>query len=254
MINISEKMRIAIIGSGISGLTVAHYLNKEHEVVIFEKDSWIGGHAHTVYVNDLAIDTGFIVFNNKNYPNFKKILDDLNVEYHATEMSFSVSNPQLNLEYKGKGLDGLFADKFNLFRPKFYQLIFDIIKFNRLAKQKKYASHETVGDFVTRNNFGKYFIEGYLCPMGSAIWSMGIKDMYSFPIDFLVTFFNNHGLLNLTNRPQWYTIKGGSAEYVKKIITPFSLTTLYNPHTLTAPWRKLTPFFKGSPIKIELFF
>ncbi len=226
-------MRVAIVGSGISGLTLAHYLNKKHDFVLFEKDNWIGGHAHTEHVDNLSIDTGFIVFNNRNYANFKQLLDVLQVEYQATEMSFSVSSSLLNLEYKGGNLNGLFADRFNFLKPKFYQLILEIIKFNRLAKNRKYEMHETVGAFVNRYKFGRYFIEGYLLPMGSAIWSMGIKDMYDFPMDFLVKFFNNHGLLDLKNRPQWYTVKGGSIEYVKKIKEPFQDKIMANTRVLS---------------------
>lgn len=226
-------MRIAIVGSGISGLTIAYYLNKKHDFVMFEKDNWIGGHAHTEHVDNISIDTGFIVFNNRNYPNFKQLLDILKVEYQATEMSFSVRSSLLNLEYKGSNLNGMFADKFNLLNPKFYKLILEILKFNRLAKNRKYEMHETVGAFVNRYKFGRYFIEGYLFPMGSAIWSMGLKDMYDFPMDFLVKFFNNHGLLDLKNRPQWYTVKGGSIQYVNKIIEPFQDKIMINTKVLS---------------------
>jgi predicted NAD/FAD-binding protein len=215
-------MRIAIIGSGISGLTIAHYLNQKHDFVLFEKEAWIGGHAHTQRVDDMNIDTGFIVFNDKNYPNFKKLLDSLGVEYQKTEMSFSSSNKFLNLEYKGSNLNGLFANRLNFFNFKFYKFIIDIINFNRLAKSRKYFINETVGQFISRYKFGEYFVQGYLLPMGSAIWSMGISDMYDFPIDFLVTFFNNHGLLDFKNRPQWYTIRGGSIQYVNKLKAAFA--------------------------------
>lgn len=223
------RQKIAIIGSGISGLVAGHYLHSKYDITIFEKEDWIGGHSHTISVNkDLAVDTGFIVFNNRNYPNFKQLLDELGVKYQPTEMSFAVRNDEAKLEYKGSDLKGLFADRFNIIRPKFYRLILEILRFNSLAKTRQYDPEDKAEDFIKKHKFSRDFVDGYLLPMGSAIWSMGLKDMYKFPMDFLVKFFANHGLLDLKNRPQWYTIVGGSQQYVEKLVAPFHDKILLN--------------------------
>ncbi len=214
-------MRIAIIGSGISGLYSAYLLNKNHDVELFEANDYIGGHTHTVDVSGIKIDTGFIVFNDRNYPNFKKLLDDLEVEYRPTQMSFSVRNDKLNLEYGSSNLNSLFANRLNLFNYKFYGLLKEILYFNKLAKANNFDSNLTLGDFLHQNKFSERFIYGYILPMGSAIWSMGISDMLAFPLSFFITFLNNHGLLEVNNHPQWYTICGGSANYVTKLISGF---------------------------------
>jgi predicted NAD/FAD-binding protein len=213
--------KIAVIGSGISGLTCGYILNQDYQVDIFEANDYIGGHTHTVMVDKLAIDTGFIVFNDRTYPNFRAMLDRLGVAYSPTEMSFSVRNDNWDLEYNGNSINSLFADRKNLIRPKFARLIYDIIKFNRLAKLIPSYSVETLGEFLIQHKFGKWFVDGYLLPMGSAIWSMGIKEMLNFPLAFFARFFDNHGLLDIANRPQWFTVSGGSANYISKLITPF---------------------------------
>lgn len=215
------KKKLAIIGSGISGLISAYILNQEYDIEIYEKNDYIGGHTHTVKVDNVGIDTGFIVFNNKTYPNFKKIIDKLKIPYQKAEMSFSVNNKELNLEYKGHNLNTLFSDRFNIFRPKFYRLIFDILKFNKIAKRLDNADNITLGEFLQRHKFGNFFTYGYILPMGSAIWSMGIDDMLSFPTTLFCKFFNNHGLLNIKKRPEWYTIQGGSSNYIPKLIESF---------------------------------
>lgn len=216
------KKKIAIIGSGISGLTCGYLLHKEFDIEIFEANNYIGGHTSTVDVGDLAIDTGFIVFNDRTYPSFKKIIDKLGVDYRPTEMSFSVRNDKLGLEYNGNNLNSLFADRKNIINPRFIKLIYDILKFNRLAKQNIANRNEVLKEFIDRHNFGRWFTECYILPMGSAIWSMGIKEMLDFPFDFFVRFFNNHGLLDINNRPQWYTICGGSRNYIPKLTDGFS--------------------------------
>lgn len=216
------KKKIAIIGSGISGLTCGYLLHKDFDIEIFEANNYIGGHTSTINVGELAIDTGFIVFNDRTYPNFQKILDTLGVKYRPTEMSFSVRNDQWGLEYNGNNLNSLFADRKNIFSPKFIKLIYDILKFNRLAKKTTSFQNETLKEFIAKNNFGKWFVEGYILPMGSAIWSMGIKEMLDFPFAFFARFFNNHGLLDVNNRPQWYTICGGSKNYIPKLTNGFS--------------------------------
>jgi len=215
------KKRLAIIGSGISGLTCGYLLHKEYDLEIFEANGYIGGHTHTVDVNNLAIDTGFIVFNDRNYPNFKSILDKLQVTYRPTEMSFSFRNDVWNLEYNGNNLNSLFADRKNLINPNFIKLIYDIVRFNRLAKKNINHSNETLEQFILRNNFGKWFVDGYILPMVGAIWSIGKDQALEFPFAFFSRFFNNHGLLDIFNRPQWYTICGGSSNYITKMIHGF---------------------------------
>ncbi len=207
-------MKIAIIGSGISGLISAYHLNKSHDIEVFETESWVGGHTHTVKYDGLNIDTGFIVFNNRTYPNFKHMLDALGVKYSPTEMSFSVRNDQYNLEYNGNNLNSLFSDRKNLFNPKFYRLLTDIMRFNKLVKNGKFDKNMTLGQFIQTKNFSDWFVDGYILPIGSAIWSMGTKEMLSFPLQFFAKFFINHGLLDIFNRPQWYTIDGGSNQYI----------------------------------------
>jgi predicted NAD/FAD-binding protein len=215
-------MKIAVIGSGIAGLCAAHFLNNDHDVHVFEAESWIGGHTHTIDIENHAIDTGFIVFNDRTYPHFKKLMDTLGVKYRPTEMSFSVRNDEWKLEYNGNNLNTLFANRLNLFRPKFYRLIQDILRFNHQARLYKCDANMSLGDFLAENKFSEWFCNGYLFPMGSAIWSMGIKEMESFPLEFFVKFFSNHGLLDITNRPQWYTIEGGSRNYVPKLTNGFA--------------------------------
>ncbi|MBY5946402.1 NAD(P)/FAD-dependent oxidoreductase [Photobacterium rosenbergii] len=222
-------MKIAIIGSGISGLTCAHYLNDHHDITLYEENDYIGGHTATVDVEvgsgKYAIDTGFIVFNDRTYPNFEKLLSEIGVVGQPTEMSFSVHNSLNGLEYNGHGLLSMFAQKRNLLNPFFYRFIYDILRFNRLARDVDLASEvsrtQTLGDFLGKHRFNSYFCENYILPMGAAIWSSTLSDMRQFPLDFFIRFFRNHGLLEVTNRPQWYVIPGGSREYVKKLIVPF---------------------------------
>jgi predicted NAD/FAD-binding protein len=238
-------MKIAIIGSGISGLTAAYYLNAKHDIQIFEKEDYIGGHTHTVDVDDQAIDTGFIVFNDRTYPNFKGLMDTLGVSYRPTEMSFAVRNDKWNLEYNGNNLNTLFADRKNLFRPKFYALILDILKFNKLCKSGDYDKSLTLSQFLKAKKFSKWFCDGYILPMGSAIWSMGLDEMLDFPLEFFVKFFHNHGLLDINNRPQWYTISGGSRNYIPKLTASFKDSILLN-----TPVAKVKRIDRG--IEIEL--
>lgn len=221
-------MKIAIIGSGISGLIAAYHLNKEHEITVFEAESWIGGHTHTVKYDGLNIDTGFIVFNDRTYPNFRKMLDGLGINYRPTEMSFSVRNDGWGLEYNGNNLNSLFADRRNLVKPRFYHLLLDILRFNKLVKNGRFTSEETLGSFIHKHKFSSWFTEGYILPMGSAIWSMGTKEMLDFPLQFFAKFFINHGLLEIVNRPQWYTIEGGSSQYIEPLTKTFKDKILLN--------------------------
>lgn len=220
---------IAIIGSGISGLTSAYLLSKEHTVTVFEKNDYIGGHTATKDIElegkQYAIDTGFIVCNDRTYPNFLKLLSQLDVPLQPTEMSFSVMNSVNGLEYNGNNLNSLFAQRRNVLRPQFWSLINEILKFNKQCKSL-YASNDippqlTLGDFLTQHQFSDYFCQNYILPMGAAIWSTSLVEMKAFQLRFFVQFFYNHGLLNVNDRPQWYVIPGGSREYISPLIRRF---------------------------------
>jgi len=220
-------MKIAIIGSGIAGNVAAYHLNKEHDITLFEQNSHIGGHTHTHSISDatgeLNIDTGFIVLNDRTYPNFIKLLDELDVDIQKSEMSFSVKCEHSGLEYNGNNLNTLFAQRSNLFSPTFYRMISDILRFNREAAEfiNNTGSDQSLGDFLHNGNYSEIFINKYIVPMGAAIWSTNPEDMFNFPARFFFKFFLNHGLLSVNDRPQWYVIKGGSNNYVKKLIKSF---------------------------------
>ena len=220
---------VAIIGSGISGLTCAYLLHQKHNISVFEANNYIGGHTATKDIKvdgkNYAIDTGFIVFNDWTYPNFIKLITKLGVEYQASEMSFSVKNQAQDLEYNGNTLNSLFAQRRNIFRPRFWRIVRDILRFNKLCKQQNDLaienSRQTLYDFLQKNRFSDDFTHNYILPMCAAIWSTSLDKIKSFPFDFFLRFFKNHGLLNITDRPQWYTIKGGSREYIAPLITGF---------------------------------
>ncbi|MGB0936111.1 MAG: NAD(P)/FAD-dependent oxidoreductase [Colwellia sp.] len=221
--------RIAIIGSGVSGLTAAYLLSKKHDVTVFEKNDRVGGHTATVDIEQngekLAIDTGFIVFNDKTYPNFLALLSEIGISKQATEMSFSVHNCQTGLEYNGHNLNTLFAQRRNIFKPTFWRLIKEIIKFNKLCKtifaKQDYQEGQTLGKFLTENKFSDFFAEHYILPMGAAIWSSSLSQMENFDLRFFIQFFHHHGLLNIADRPQWYVIPKGSRSYLAPLCQPF---------------------------------
>lgn len=221
--------KVAVIGSGISGLVSAYLISKEHDVTLFEKDSRLGGHTATVDVTvegvDYAIDTGFIVFNDRTYPSFLKLLGQIGIDKQPTEMSFSVQNKLTGLEYNGHNLNSLFSQRRNLVNPKFWWLISEIVRFNKLAKQyyheQDFSSEQTLGDFLNSNKFTDYFNQHYILPMTAAIWSTSLNKAKLFPLSFFIQFFYHHGLLNITDRPQWYVIPGGSRSYIEKLIPSF---------------------------------
>ena len=223
-------MKIAIIGSGISGLTAAYLLNRQHDISVFEASDWVGGHTHTVDVQvdgrHYAIDTGFIVFNDWTYPNFIELLNQLGVTYQPTEMSFSVCDPVSGVEYNGNTLNSLFAQRRNLLSPPFWGMLRDILRFNREAvddlQQQRIASDLSLGSYLQQRGYGERFIQHYIVPMGAAIWSMSLADMLNFPLQFFLRFFKNHGLLSVTDRPQWQVIKGGSSSYVAPLSASFA--------------------------------
>lgn len=219
-------MKIAIIGSGIAGNVVAHHLYRDHDITLFESADHIGGHTHTHTVEldgeRHEIDTGFIVFNDWTYPNFIALLNELGVASQPSAMSFSVRNEHSGLEYNGTSLDGLFAQRRNLLRPSFHRMIRDILRFNREAPALLDSATEMLlGDYLAGQHYSRPFIDDYLIPMGAAIWSTDPVRMLSFPARYFVRFLHNHGMLSVNKRPQWRTIRGGSARYVEKLTAPF---------------------------------
>jgi predicted NAD/FAD-binding protein len=221
-------MKIAIVGAGVSGLTAAHLLHQAHDVTVFEAGGHAGGHANTLSVHEgsraLAIDTGFIVYNERTYPLFTRLLASLGVATQSTQMSFSVTCDGCGLSYSGKGIAGLLARPSNIARPAYLRLLADVVRFNRWASTVPLASVDpgaTLSDAVTRQGFSDYFSRHYLVPMTSAIWSASSVEAERFPLAPFLAFFRNHGLLQVRNQPPWRTIIGGSREYVKALIAPF---------------------------------
>ncbi len=220
-------MRIAIIGSGISGLVAAHHLWRDHEITVFEARDYIGGHTNTVEVERAgrvwAVDTGFIVFNDRTYPNFERLLGELGVAWQPTEMSFSVKCERTGLEYNGSSLNRLFAQRRNLFRPSFHRMLRDVLRFNREAPALLDGRDggETLGEYVAAHGYSKEFTDHYLVPMGAAIWSTDPQCFRDFPARTFVRFFSNHGLLTVNDRPEWRVVQGGSARYVERLTLPF---------------------------------
>ncbi|QHG65527.1 NAD(P)/FAD-dependent oxidoreductase [Pseudomonas putida] len=223
-------MRIAIIGSGIAGLTCTHLLSRRHDVTVFEAADRVGGHTHTVDVHwrgqHFTVDTGFIVFNDWTYPHFIRLLEHLGVASRITEMSFSVHDPRTGFEYNGHNLRSLFAQRRNLLSPGFWGMLRDVLRFNRQSladlDQQRIDGATTLGDYLHDNRYGQRFIEHYIVPMGSAIWSMSRADMLHFPLQFFVRFCRNHGLLSVNQRPQWRVIEGGSRSYLAPLCRPFA--------------------------------
>ncbi|RUR24270.1 NAD(P)/FAD-dependent oxidoreductase [Legionella qingyii] len=219
------KKRIAVIGSGISGLTSSYILSKNYDVSLFEANNYLGGHTNTLSVETeeavYSIDTGFIVFNKRTYPNFCKLLEELNVPIQPSEMSFSYRSDRRGLEYNGHNLNTLFSDRRNLFKLNFYRLIKDIILFNSDAKKFLAQTNNleiTINDFITENKYSEQFRESYLIPMMAAIWSKNKEDALNCSASFILKFYNNHGLLDLFNRPMWYVIKKGSKNYIAPML------------------------------------
>jgi predicted NAD/FAD-binding protein len=217
-------MRVAIIGAGIAGNTAAYRLAREHEVTVFEAADHVGGHAHTVDVEvagrSYAVDTGFIVFNDWTYPCFVGLLAELGVESQPTSMSFSVSSERTGLEYNGTSIAALFADRRNLFRPRFYRMLADIVRFGRDARAflKRCDDTTTLAEFLAGHGYSRELVEDYVVPMTAAIWSASPDSVSTMPARFLLRFFANHGMLSIDDRPQWRTIRGGSARYVEKLV------------------------------------
>lgn len=219
-------MRIAVIGGGIAGMMSWYLLRRQHQVTLFEAGSYLGGHTATVDVTvagrDYAVDTGFIVFNNWTYPLFNRFIAELSVPFQHTTMSFAVTDRANDFEYNGNNLWSLFAQKRNLLRPSFWRMLRDITRFNQIAKQ---ALSDNSADldlpidaFLQKHRLGSEMRDRYLLPMGAAIWSAGLTAMPDFPLRFFLQFCNNHGLLNINDRPQWAVIQGGSRQYVQAML------------------------------------
>ncbi|MCM8526139.1 MAG: FAD-dependent oxidoreductase [Lentisphaeraceae bacterium] len=217
-----SKKKIAIIGSGISGITCGYHLHKDFDITVFEAGSYIGGHTNTIEVKSpegpLNIDTGFIVFNDWTYPNFIKMLTESGVESQASDMSFSVKCDETGLEYNGTDTNSLFAQRTNLFKPKFWFMLSDILKFNKNGLEWIENAPEdddtTLGEFLDRGNYSYMFKKYYGFPITAAIWSAGEEDVRKFPLRFFMNFFKNHGMLSVNERPQWRVIKNGSKSYI----------------------------------------
>lgn len=217
-----NKQKVAVIGTGIAGLTAAYLVNKVADITVYEVNDYIGGHTATKNVdldgNTFSIDTGFIVYNDWTYPNFIKLMAQLGVATQPTQMSFSVKNLSSGLEYNGNTLNSLFAQRRNILSPKFWRIVLDIVKFNKICKAHLAAGEDTNNisliEFINTHKLSDGFTQNYILPMCAAIWSTSLEASANFPLSFFLKFFNNHGLLNITNRPQWYTLVGGSNKYI----------------------------------------
>ena len=220
-------MKIAVIGSGISGLSAAYYLSKNHHVDLFEKEDHFGGHSNTIDITidgkKISVDVGFIVFNHQTYPNLINFFDEIDVEIEKSDMSFSVSVENTNYEYCGKGLAGIFANKSNLFNVKFIKMFFDILKFYKsCSKISNLDQKITLNEFLNKNKWSEGFINYHIIPMVSAIWSMPPYEAGKMPMNFFLKFFQNHGLFKFKDRPQWYTVAHRSRTYVNKVLSSIS--------------------------------
>lgn len=225
-----RRLNIAVVGGGVAGLTAAHILGRRHQVTLFEKNDYVGGHTNTIVLPDgpdagMGVDTGFIVLNDQTYPLFNRLLQQLNVPVRDSEMSFSYYNERNQFQYAGTSLNGLFAQRMNIVRPAFYRMLRDMTLFNRRALadlQSGALIGLSLGEYLTRLNFSKAFVQQYLLPMGAAIWSTPALYVTEYPVESFVRFFKNHGLLSLNNRPQWKTVIGGSHSYVKAFLQQFT--------------------------------
>ena len=221
-------MRVAVIGTGISGMTSAYLLSEDHEVVVYEANNYVGGHTNTVDVSlngdQYAVDTGFIVFNEKTYPNFIKLMRRLGVEWQDSLMSFSVQCEQTGMEFSPSTLNSLFIQRRNLIRPSFYRMLWDVMRFKRdseaLLQSDDYQL--TLAAFLEGKGYSQAFIRHFIIPMGEAIWSADPVKFNEFPALYFAQFFKNHGFLNVKDQPQWLTIKGRSRQYIKPITQPYA--------------------------------
>ena len=230
--------RIAVIGSGISGLAVAHGLRGDAHVTLFEAGSYFGGHTHTVDVTldgvTHGVDTGFLVLNERTYPNLLRLFEQLGVEIAKSDMSFSVQVPGSGLEWSGCNLDTVFAQRANLVRPRFWRMLADLMRFNRLATALAESGSaarldQPIGDFLNQHRFGDEFRDWYFLPMLGCIWSCPVNQMLRFPVATMIRFCYNHGLIQVANRPQWYTVRGGAHTYVRNMLEAIPEARLNTP-------------------------
>ncbi|MCW3040737.1 MAG: FAD-dependent oxidoreductase [Solirubrobacterales bacterium] len=222
-----ERQNIAIVGAGIAGLTAAHRLHPHHDVTVFEANDYVGGHTNTIDVStasgDWSVDTGFIVLNDRNYPNFTSFLGELGVAIQSTHMGFSVASDHEDFEYAGTPR-GLVAQPRNLTDPRYYRMIRELLRFNREMREllESGADGPSLGEYLDRGGYGEWFVHRLIVPQASAVWSADPAGMWAFPVRFLAEFFRNHGMLGFKDRPQWQTIVGGSARYVDAVVKPFA--------------------------------
>jgi len=220
-------MKIAVIGTGIAGNVAAHQLHRSHDITVYEAAGHVGGHTHTHRIEldgeVQHVDTGFIVFNDRTYPQFIGMLDELRVAWRDSSMSFSVRNERSGLEYNGTSLNSLFAQRRNLVRPSFLRMACEIVRFNREAPRLLLTEGReiTLGEYLAAHRYSSQFLDDYLIPMGAAIWSTDPQRMLGFPARFFVRFMHNHGMLTVNDRPTWRTIAGGSARYVERLVAPW---------------------------------
>lgn len=220
-----SKQRVAVVGSGIAGTSIAWMLREQYTATLFERNEYFGGHTHTIVVDEdgsrVPVDTGFIVYNEPNYPNLTGLFDFLEIVTRDTEMSFAASIGESRLEYAGSDLDTLFAQRRNLINPGFLRMVWDILRFNRLCKERLQTEcfgDLTIGELLRRERLGTRFRDHYLLPMAAAIWSCPPSTMLDFPASSFARFFENHGLLDLKDRPQWKTVQGGSHTYLNRML------------------------------------
>jgi predicted NAD/FAD-binding protein len=220
-------MKIAVVGAGISGLVAAYLLSPEHDITVFEANDYIGGHTHTVTLSrpdgDVAVDTGFIVFNEKTYPNFIRLIETLGVAWQPSNMSFSVQCDKTGLTFCPSSFNALFVQRKNLVRPSFYRMLWDAVRFRRASSAMLQQQNDrlTLGAYLKKERYSSTFIDHFIIPMGAAIWSAAPRKFMEFPARYLVAFFDNHGFLNIQDQPQWRTIRGGSMQYIAPLISRF---------------------------------
>lgn len=232
----AKGQRIAVIGSGIAGLTSAYLLSREHDVVLFEANDYLGGHTHTRHVKagnrSYPVNTGFIVFNDWTYPNFIKLMEQLGVKSEKSDMSFSVRCENTGLEYNGTNLNTLFAQRINILRPSFLRMVKDILRFNKetvaALEAGELDDNQSLASYLSLHGYSDGFKNQYIIPMGAAIWSAPVEIMMSFPIKFFLQFFNNHGMLSVDDRPEWRVLSGGSESYINPITANYASNVRLN--------------------------